>query len=217
MTATLTRPPKPPPAAAAAKGLGTDGWTIDDYYRDDFQEEFGGIPTEIVDGVLIVLPHQGTRSNRPLQDLRDLVKDTLRSRGEYGRFYLEVDLVLARDRVPEPDGLYLTPEQEARQLAEEDARPPTRSNWHPIYVVPELVVESISPSTARHDRVTKRRWYAEAGVPHYWLLDHRDRSLVCLRLDGGAYVEDAAGAGDALVRASAFGGLDLPLAEIFRG
>jgi Uma2 family endonuclease len=36
---------------------------------------------------------------------------------------------------------------------------------------PLLVVEILSPSTARNDRFTKRRLYQEAGVPLYWLVD----------------------------------------------
>ena len=34
-----------------------------------------------------------------------------------------------------------------------------------------LVVEVLSPSTARHDRFSKRRRYQEAGVPVYWIVD----------------------------------------------
>lgn len=34
-----------------------------------------------------------------------------------------------------------------------------------------LVVEILSPSTARNDRFTKRRLYQEVGVPLYWLVD----------------------------------------------
>ena len=34
-----------------------------------------------------------------------------------------------------------------------------------------LVVEVLSPSTADHDRFTKRRLYQEVGVPLYWMVD----------------------------------------------
>jgi len=34
-----------------------------------------------------------------------------------------------------------------------------------------LVIEVLSPSTARHDRFTKRRLYQEMQVPLYWLID----------------------------------------------
>ena len=34
-----------------------------------------------------------------------------------------------------------------------------------------LVIEVLSPSTARYDRFTKRRLYQEVGVPAYWVVD----------------------------------------------
>jgi Uma2 family endonuclease len=37
--------------------------------------------------------------------------------------------------------------------------------------VPRLAVEIISPSTARNDRMDKRRRYQPAGVATYWIFD----------------------------------------------
>ena len=53
-----------------------------------------------------------------------------------------------------------------------------------------LVVELISPSTAVWDTVAKRQAYAEAGIPHYWMVDTRKgrESFVALRLEGDGYV-----------------------------
>ena len=36
---------------------------------------------------------------------------------------------------------------------------------------PALVIEVLSPSTARFDRQVKRRWYQRTGVPEYWIVD----------------------------------------------
>ena len=40
-----------------------------------------------------------------------------------------------------------------------------------------LVIEVLSPSTARYDRFTKRRLYQEVEIPAYWIVDP-DRRLV---------------------------------------
>ncbi|MBK8006356.1 MAG: Uma2 family endonuclease [Gemmatimonadetes bacterium] len=36
---------------------------------------------------------------------------------------------------------------------------------------PLLIIEVLSPSSARHDRTQKRRRCQEAGVPAYWVVD----------------------------------------------
>ena len=42
---------------------------------------------------------------------------------------------------------------------------------------PDLVVEVISPTSRRHDRLTKVDGYARIGVPEYWIVDIDDRSI----------------------------------------
>jgi Uma2 family endonuclease len=52
---------------------------------------------------------------------------------------------------------------------------------------PDFVVEVLSPSTAGHDMVLKRRTYELAGVREYWLIHPTDRLLTVFRLDGAEY------------------------------
>ena len=40
-----------------------------------------------------------------------------------------------------------------------------------------LVIEVLSPSTARFDRFAKRRRYQEAGVPDYWIVDPERQAM----------------------------------------
>ena len=40
-----------------------------------------------------------------------------------------------------------------------------------------LAVEVLSPGTARHDRITKRRIYMEEGVGEYWIADADARTI----------------------------------------
>ena len=85
----------------------------------------------------------------------------------------------------------------------------------PLTIPPTLVIESVSRGHEAHDRETKRRRYAEFGVPHYWIVDADARSLDCLRLDGGVYVDAGVGRGDDVIRPAAFDGLSIPLAEVW--
>lgn len=42
---------------------------------------------------------------------------------------------------------------------------------------------------AEPDLVDKRRDYAEAGIPEYWIVDPRGETITVLRLRRGAYLE----------------------------
>ena len=56
---------------------------------------------------------------------------------------------------------------------------------------PDMVVEILSPSTARIDRVYKFNKYLEAGVREYWMIDPDDKTLHAFVLKGGEYVAKA--------------------------
>ena len=60
------------------------------------------------------------------------------------------DVVFAEDRGVQPD-LFVVPLVDGRRLL--------------------LVVEILSPSSARADRVRKRQLYREERVPEYWIVD----------------------------------------------
>ena len=53
---------------------------------------------------------------------------------------------------------------------------------------PDLIVEILSPSTERTDRVIKFRKYQEAGVREYWILDPKLNSLQTNVLSNGSYI-----------------------------
>jgi Uma2 family endonuclease len=54
----------------------------------------------------------------------------------------------------------------------------------------DLVIEVVSDDDRRRDLVTKRREYAEAGIPEYWMVDPQERRIVVLGLDdAGTYAE----------------------------
>ena len=52
---------------------------------------------------------------------------------------------------------------------------------------PDLVVEVLSPATASHDQLLKRRVYERAGVLEYWLVHPADRVLTVYRLVDGQF------------------------------
>lgn len=56
-----------------------------------------------------------------------------------------------------------------------------------VYGAPDLVVEVLSPSTIRRDRVYKKNAYERNGVREYWIVNPLDKSVEVFRLEDGRY------------------------------
>ena len=206
-----------PPALTSSKPFkpGTTGWTAADL--DDPQIECKWLQGayEIIEGVLTEMPPAYYSGGKSTQRLIFLLTSHLHAQGLSANFATEVDIVIDDPRVVRADIVYLTPEAEARQA--EAARAAGRLDVlrAPLYVPPTLVIESLSEGHELHDERTKLRWYAEFGVPNYWLLNAYARTLRCLALEGDAYRDDAAGRNVDEVRPSCFPGLVIPLAGVW--
>ena len=93
-------------------------------------------------------------------------------------FHAPLDIVLADHSVVQPDLLYFS----TARLPSLDQR---------IEAAPDLVVEILSPSTARFDRTKKRSLYAFSGVKEYWLVDQGRRQIEFLISEAGSFVAAA--------------------------
>jgi Uma2 family endonuclease len=82
-------------------------------------------------------------------------------------------------------------------------------------VVPDWVLEVISPTTGGLARIRKMPRYADAGVKHVWLVDPLQQTLEVYRLEGLhlALVQGFQGA--ALARAEPFDAIELNLADLW--
>lgn len=85
-----------------------------------------------------------------------------------------------------------------------------------ILIPPTLIIECVSPGHESHDLRTKRRWYAEFGVPNYWMLNPFNHTLDCLVHRDGTFHGDAAGQGNDQVSPSLFPSLILRLGELWQ-
>ncbi|MDR1250240.1 MAG: Uma2 family endonuclease [Treponema sp.] len=81
---------------------------------------------------------------------------------------------------------------------------------------PDLVVEILSPSTSRHDRIVKFQKYREEGVREYWIADPEEKSLVVYALKNGEYVASTYEDTDT-VQVAVLPGCAIDLKNVFNG
>lgn len=81
---------------------------------------------------------------------------------------------------------------------------------------PDLVVEILSPSTQRHDRLVKLGLYQRAGVREYWIADTENRTIqVMLHGSGGSLqLHEVYSQGD-IARVNVLEGCFIDLGKVF--
>jgi len=194
---------------------GTTGWSVADLDDPQIERLWVEGAYEIVDGVLAKMPPADYDGSLPLARLVSQLwrwQDETSTPGDFGT---GVDVVIDLRRLAVADCVWLTPEDQARQRRANAESGDPRVKFGRLLIPPALVIESVSMGHESHDRETKRRWYAEFGIPNYWILDAYQRTLDCLVLDGNAYRVDAAGRDKETVRPTVFVGLEITLASLW--
>ena len=85
-----------------------------------------------------------------------------------------------------PSGDTVEPDVSYIAQARFDAGPPPQRGRF-LRIVPTLVIEILSPATARRDRTEKRAIYARNGVDEYWLVDPDRQCITVHTLSAGTY------------------------------
>jgi Uma2 family endonuclease len=154
---------------------------------------------EVIDGALYVTPPPNWGHQYGLGRLFLVVAAHVYERGLGKVVTAPVGVVLDADNGVEPDLVYVS--NERLHLISERG----------VEGAPDLVVEVLSPSTRSKDRGVKLRRYAAAGVPHYWMLDPRTRTLEARRLGTGGYELVGTYSPGAVFRPELFPGLEIPI------
>jgi Uma2 family endonuclease len=113
---------------------------------------------EVVDGELLVTSSPATPHQRAVGALHLTLGNYLKAQGGAELFLSPADVEFDPRTLVQPD-LFVLPLNEGRKLR----------TWADIRTL-LLAIEVLSPSTARHDRLTKRRVYQREGV-EYWVID----------------------------------------------
>jgi Uma2 family endonuclease len=152
--------------------------TVDDYYR---MAEVGVLApdarVELIDGEIIDMPavgspHSGTSIWLNRQFLTAVGDNAIVASQS-------TTLILGRYSAPQPDLMLLRPRADCYRRSNPTAKD-------------VLLLVEVSETTLPYDRKIKAPLYARHGIAEMWIVNLRDRELVCMRqphLNGYAEVE----------------------------
>ena len=129
---------------------------------------------EIIDGKVYMMARPSIKHSEVEYNITNIFKKYLK--GKRCRAFNEVDVFLDDDNNFVPDVMIVcNPE-----IIEDDG----------IHGAPDLVVEILSKSTARRDRLQKFHIYAKSGVKEYWIVDPINKSVEVYHLIDGVFIND---------------------------
>ena len=136
--------------------------------------KYDEIPYEILDGKIFCMsPRPATNHNIVKDNLSWIFGNYLRGK-KCMPFSDGEDVHLTENDIVIPDYMIICD----RNIIKRDG----------IYGVPDLIIEILSPSTAKNDKGYKKDLYQKCGVKEYWIIDADSRSVDVYLLENNQYV-----------------------------
>ena len=175
-------------------------WTYDDYAQ---LPSHGSDRLEVLQGELILSPAPNIRHQTISSNLLFILRKHV-DQQRLGRvFSAPLDVVFSPTNTFQPDIIF---------VAKENSSIITDAN---IQGAPDLLVEIISPSSDRLDRLRKPQVYAQFGVAHFWIVDPVLELVEEYVLTGNAYRLVCEKKRDEKWTPRAFPTLEISVEEIF--
>ncbi len=147
-------------------------WTYERYLRETADGEF----FSVIGGQRLMAPSPNRLHQVVLINLASHLKEFAKQNQAGTVMIAPFDVYLSDNEFVQPDILLLTKEHTARLTD------------NGVMGAPDLVIEIVSPGSARTDRVIKRDLYAKHGVPEYWIVSPTEYTVDVMSLKEGQYV-----------------------------
>lgn len=159
---------------------------------------------ELINGILVKKSAPTPQHQEISANLNDLMRQFIKQNKLGKTFYAPVDVFLDENNVPQPDLVFVsTPKMGIIDYKEG------------ILGVPDLVVEIISPSSIRQDKIDKKNLYERFALPEYWLIDPRNGSIEVYVFENNRYQTYSFASVNGKVASKVLAGFEVDLADIF--
>jgi Uma2 family endonuclease len=160
-------------------------------------------PMELIDGELIVSPPPSDEHQEVVGNIYFFLRQTVPA----GRVVISpMDIYLDDNTVLQPDVFWVSG-TDSQCRKGEDRR------WHGA---PDLVIEVLSPSTARRDKATKFELHQKHGAREYWIVDIFLRLIEVYTLVNGNFERQGVYGDDETFTSVVLGGIVVPVGTLLQ-
>lgn len=173
-------------------------YTYEDYLKIDDDNQY-----ELIGGKLILVPSPKSIHQIINTELAATLRDYVRKNNLGRVITAPLDVLLSETEKPQPDIMFIS--KDRLDII-------TEMN---IQGAPDLVVEILSPSTGKYDKVEKSRMYYKHGVKEYWIVDPDHKTIEIFMSGEKNWNLFQAYSADENLISPLLTGLKIPLKDIF--
>jgi Uma2 family endonuclease len=170
---------------------------------EDYQKLPEGAPYQLIGGELIMSPSPTRIHQDILGNLFSSLRAFIKSKDLGKIFIAPLDVELTEYDVYQPDIIFIR--KERLHLL----------GGLRIDIVPDLVIEILSPSNAYYDLTHKKAVYCEQGVEEYWVVDPIEETIEIMTKDGAYFRTEAIVRKPVLLVSPMFSGFSMKLEDVF--
>ena len=145
------------------------------YTYADYAKLPEGAPYQLIEGKLVMSPSPTIFHQHVILNIARAMTDHVNPKKLGIVLVSPIDVYLSDTNTFQPDIVFVAADR--LDIIEEKN----------IRDAPNLVVEVLSPSTARYDLNAKMNVYAKHGVVEYWVVDPTNKSVDAYELNAGGY------------------------------
>ncbi len=147
--------------------------TVEELFNMELEE---GYFYELLNGRIVKKQAPSPPHQKAVANLNWLINNFVRERDLGDCYTSPIDVFFDKYNNTQPDILFI--KKERLFIVTKDG----------IQGQPDLIVEVLSPSTYRVDRIAKMKTYCEFGVSEYWIVDPNNKAIEVHFLENNAYV-----------------------------
>ena len=168
-----------------------------------------GVRYELYSGVPVALSSPSSVHQDISGELHYQLKDHLRGK-KCRVYYAPFDVRLFEGEGDRPEDVDFVLQPDLMVVCDE-----SKVDRRGVHGAPDLIIEILSPATARYDKLIKFNLYQQAGVQEYWLVDPVTRTVCVYVLQDGAYHTGTVYSDNMTVPVSVLNDCHIDLARVF--